>query len=148
VPQTHDHALDRLPAWEQGTVAVLSTGAGAPHAIPVSTGVRAGDHRLMLALALRRGSLARLREDPRCAVTILARNVACTAHGTARIVQEPMTISDKVAAVAVDVESIQDHDQPRFAIEAGVRWAWTDADAAARDAEIRAALAALAQDHA
>jgi len=148
VPQLHAHVLDRLPAWEPGTVAVLSTGAGPPHAIPVSTGIRAGDHLLMLALALRRGSLARLREDPRCAVTILARGVACTAHGTAEVVQDPMTISDKVAAVALDVESIQDHDQPRFAIEAGVRWAWTDAEAAARDQEIRAALGALARDHA
>ena len=148
MPQPHAHALDRLPAWEPGTVAVLSTGAGPPHAIPVSTGVRAGDHRLLLALALRRESLARLREDPRCALTILARGVACTAHGTAKVVQSPMTVSDKVAAVAIHVDSIQDHDQPRFAIEAGVRWAWTDADAAARDHEIRAALTALAQDDA
>lgn len=145
MPQTHPHELDRLPAWEPGTVAVLSTGAGPPHAIPVSTGVRAGDHRLLLALARRRESLARLREDPRCALTIVARGVACTAHGTAEVVQDPMTVSDKVAAVAVAVESIQDHDQPRFAVEAGVRWAWTDAQAAARDAAIRAALAAIAE---
>lgn len=141
---SHAHELDRLPAWEAGTVAILSTCAGAPHAIPVSTGVRVGDHLVLLALARRRESLARLREEPRCALTILARGVACTAHGTARIVEEPMSISDKVAAVAVDVDSIQDHDQPRFAIEAGVRWGWTDAEAATRDREIREALAALA----
>ena len=145
MPQSHAHELDRLPAWELGTVAVLSTaGSGPPHAIPVSTGVRVGDHRLLLALALRRESLTRLRDDPSCALTILARGVACTAHGTARILQDPMAISDKVAAVAVDISSIQDHDQPRFKIEAGVSWSWTDADAEQRDGEIRAALAQLA----
>ena len=144
MPQTHAHELARLPAWETGTVVVLSTVAGPPHAIPVSTGVRAGDHRVLLALALRRESLARLREDPRCALTIIGRGVACTAHGSARILEDPMAISDKVAAVAVEVESIQDHDQPRFVIEAGVRWRWSDPDAAVRDREVREALAALA----
>ena len=125
-------------------MAILSTGAGAPHAIPVSTGVRAGDRRVLIALALRRESLARLREEPRCALTILAAGVAVTAHCRAEIVQEPMEISDRVAAVALDAERIQDHDQPRFEVQAGVRWRWTDAEAEARDAEIRAALAALA----
>jgi hypothetical protein len=134
-----------LPPWEPGTVAVLSTGAGAPHAIPVSTCVRAGPRTVLLALALRRESLARLREDARCALTILAGgDIAVTAHGRATIVQEPMTVSESVAAVRIDVEAIQDHGQDRFEIDAGVRWHWTDAEADRRDAEIRAALAALA----
>jgi len=136
-----------LPDWTPGTVAILSTGAGAPHAIPVSTGVRAGDRRLFLALARRRESLARLREDPRCALTVLAAgDVAVTVHGRARVVQEPMAVSDRVAAVALDVDRIQDHGQPRFAIDDGVRWRWTDDEARARDAQIRAALVALAAD--
>jgi flavin reductase (DIM6/NTAB) family NADH-FMN oxidoreductase RutF len=138
------HELAALPEWGPGTVAVLSTaGNGPPHAIPVSTGVRAGDHRVVLALALRRESLTRLREDPRCALTVLAEGVACTALGRATIVQEPMDISDRVAAVAITVEEIQDHDQPRFEMLSGVGWRWTDAEAEARDAEIRAALARL-----
>jgi flavin reductase (DIM6/NTAB) family NADH-FMN oxidoreductase RutF len=137
--------LDALPDWAAGTVAILSTGGGHPHAIPVSTGVRAGDRRVLLALALRRESLARLREDPRCALTILGEgNVACTALGRAEILEEPMRISDRVAAVAIDVEVIQDHRQPRFEVEAGVRWRWTEAEAERRDEEIRAALAGLA----
>ncbi len=135
---------DALPEWEDGTVAVLSTGAGAPHAIPVSTGVRAGPRRVLLALALRRESLARLREDPRCALTILAADVAVTAHGRASIVEEPLAISDRVCAVAIDVDEIQDHGQPRFVIEDGVRWRWTDDDAARRDGEIRDHLRCLA----
>jgi flavin reductase (DIM6/NTAB) family NADH-FMN oxidoreductase RutF len=138
------HELDVLPEWTPGTVAILSTGAGHPHAIPVSTAVRVGDRRIVLALALRRESLTRLREDPRCALTFLADgDVAATALGRASIVEEPLSISDRVAAVAVDVESSQDHTQPRFEIQAGVRWRWTDPEAEARDAEIREALARL-----
>jgi hypothetical protein len=134
-----------LPDWNPGTVAILSTGAGAPHAIPVSTGIRAGDRTVLLALARRRESLARLREDPRCALTILAAgDVAVTAEGHARIVADPLAISDRVAAVAVDVRRIQDHGQSRFVVDDGVRWRWTDPEAEERDAEVREALRALA----
>jgi flavin reductase (DIM6/NTAB) family NADH-FMN oxidoreductase RutF len=135
-----------LPPWDPGTVAILSTGAGAPHAIPVSTAVWAGPRTVLLALALRRESLARLREEPRCALTILAGgDVAVTAHGRAAIVEEPMAVSDGVAAVRIDVEAIQDHGQDRFEIDAGVRWHWTDEEADRRDADIRAALTVLGE---
>lgn len=129
--------MTALPDWTPGTVAILSTGAGRPHAIPVSTGVRAGDDRILLALALRRESLSRLREDPRCALTILDAGVAITAHATATIVEEPLAISDRVCAVELRVEELQDHGQPRFAMDAGVQWHWTDDEAERRDAEIR-----------
>jgi hypothetical protein len=137
---------DALPEWRPGTVAVLSTGAGAPHAIPVSTAVRTGARTVMLALALRRESLARVREDPRCALTVIAAgDVAITAHGRATIVEDPMAAADRVAAVRIDVEAIQDHGQDSFAIDDGVRWHWTDPDAEQRDGEIRAALGRIAQ---
>jgi hypothetical protein len=137
--------LDELPGWAPGTVAVLSTAGGAVHAIPVSTGVRAGPRLAVIALALRRESLARLRADPRCALTLLGGgDVACTAHARAEIVQEPMEISDRVAAVALHVDEIHDHREPRFAIDEGVRWHWTDDEAERRDGEIRRALAELA----
>ena len=137
--------LDVLPEWEPGTVAVLSTGAGRPHAIPVSTAVRVGPRTIVLALALRRESLARVREDARCALTVMAGgNVALTAHGRATIVEEPMVVSDRVAAVRIDVEAIQDHGQDRFKINDSVRWSWTDPEAEQRDLEIRAALSRLA----
>jgi hypothetical protein len=107
--------------------------------------VRAGPRLVLIAVARRRESLARLREDPRCALTLLAGgDVACTAHARAEIVQEPMEVSDGVAAVALRVEEIQDHRQPRFVIDEGVRWHWTDEQAERRDGEIRDALAALA----
>jgi Pyridoxamine 5'-phosphate oxidase len=133
-----------LPDWAPGTVTVLSTGAGAPHAIPVSTGVRTGPRTVLVALALRRETLARLREDPRCALTVLGEgDVAFTAHATATLVQEPMEVNDQVVAVRLDVDEVQDHGDPRGAVEAGVRWRWTDAEAQRRDAEIRQALRAL-----
>ena len=128
-----------LPEWPEGTVSVLSAGAGAPHAIPVSTALRSGPATVHLALGLRRESLARLRADPRCALTVLAAGVAVTAHATAAVVGE----NDRVAFVRLDVESVQDHDQPTFELEDGVRWRWTDAEAEAGDAEVRAALRGL-----
>jgi Pyridoxamine 5'-phosphate oxidase len=128
-----------LPDWPEGTVAVLSTAAGPPHAIPVSTAVRSGDATIHLALALRRESLARLRENPRCALTLLAPGVAVTAHAGAAVVEE----RERVALIRLDVDSVQDHGQPTFEVEAGVRWRWTDAEAERADAELRSALRAL-----
>lgn len=134
-----------LPPVAPGTVAILSTGAGRPHAIPVSTLVPAGPAAAMVALARRRESLARLRADPRCALTVLsAGDVAFTAHAHASVVEEPMAISDRVAAVLLEIEDVQDHGQPRFEILDGVRWRWTDAEAEARDAQIREALREIA----
>ena len=131
-----------LPDWVPGTVAVLATGAGAPHAIPISTAVRTGPRTIALALALRRESLARLRQDPRCALTIVTGgDVAFTAHGHATIAAEPMMVSDRVAAVRIDVETLQDHGDDRFEIDAGVRWHWTDDEAEQQDSGIRAELA-------
>jgi hypothetical protein len=136
---------EALPAWPDGTVAVLATAAGEPHAIPVSTAVRAGDRAILFALSLRRESLARLKEDPRCALTLLAAgDVAVTAVGRAAIVQEPMAAAERVAAVRLDVERIQDHNQPRFEIQDGVRWRWTDPEADREDGRTRAALRELA----
>lgn len=128
--------MDALPDWPEGTVTVLSTGAGAPHAIPVSAAIRRGPRALALALALRRESLVRLREDPRCAVTVLAPGVAITVHGYAAVERE----LERIAVVRVDVDSIQDHSSPRFEIDAGVQWHWTSDEAEAADAETRAAI--------
>jgi hypothetical protein len=126
-----------LPEWPEGTVAVLSTTG--PHAIPVSTASRAGDTAIHCALAHTRDSLARLREDPHCALTILAAGIAVTAYGTADVVDA----DDRVAFLRIDVESVEDHDQPTFEIEEGVRWRWTDERAEAGDAQVRDRLRGL-----
>ena len=120
---------DTLPEWTAGTVAILSTG-GCAAPSPVSTGVRAGPRSVLLALGRRRESLARLREDPRCALTLLAAgDVAVTAHGRAAVVADPLAASDGVVAVRIEVEWVQDHCQDTFRIDAGVEWHWTDEDA-------------------
>jgi hypothetical protein len=138
--------MRELPHWEPGTVCVLSTGGGAAHAIPVSTAVRAGPRRVLLALAPRRETLARLRREPHCALTVMAGgDVACTLHARAEIVEESLPGAESVAAVSLEVDDIQDHMQPRFVITAGVAWDWTDEDARASDAAVRGALAVLAR---
>jgi hypothetical protein len=132
--------MTELPGWPDGTAAVLSTGGGPPHAIPVSTAVRSGPATIHLALSLRRESLARLREAPRCALTVLAAgNVAFTAHAAATVVEE----GERVALIRLDVDAVQDHRHPTFEIDDGVRWRWTDAEAERADAELRATLRAL-----
>lgn len=128
--------MNALPDWPAGTVAVLSTGAGAPHAIPVSTAIRRGDRSLAIGLGLSRESLVRLREDSRCAVTVLAAGLAFTVHGRAVVERE----LERIAVVRVDVDSIQDHQSPRFEIDAGVQWHWTSEEAERADAETRAAV--------
>jgi hypothetical protein len=126
-----------IPDWPPGTVAILST-AG-PHAIPVSTAVHAGPDAVLIALGPTRGSLARLREDPRCALALIAEGVAVTLRGRATVVGE----AAGTVAVRLEVDAVDDHAQPTFAIDAGVSWRWTDPDAERRDAEVRAALCQL-----
>jgi flavin reductase (DIM6/NTAB) family NADH-FMN oxidoreductase RutF len=130
--------MSALPEWPASTVAVLTTCGDEPHAIPVSTAVRRGPRSLAFALGLRRESLARLRADPRCALTLLAAgNVAVTAIGRASVVAEV----EHVAIVHVSVERIQDHARDTFVIDDGVQWRWTDDEAARTDAEVRERLA-------
>ena len=132
-----------LPDWPAGTVAILATAGPGPHAIPVSTALRAGPRTILLALAAGRGSLARLRADPSVAVAIVAGgDVALTAYGKAEPLQEPMP--EGVVAVRVAVERIQDHRRPAFVIEVGVRWRWTEAREQERDAQVRTALELIA----
>lgn len=133
-----------LPAWLPGTVAILSTAGDGPHAIPVSAAIRAGPRRILIGLAATRGSLTRLRADPRVSLTIVSDGVAATAYGHAHVLDDARLV-DGVVAVEIDVGRVQDHDRPTFEIESGVRWRWTDADADRRDAEVRAALARLAR---
>ncbi len=130
--------MDDLPDWPEGTVAVLSTHG--PHAIPVSLVFRAGPREIVVGLARRRDSLARLREDPRCAVTILAAgDHAFTAYGRATPTEE----IGRLVAVRIEVDEIADHNRPTYAIDDGVQWRWTDGEAERADAESRAALRRL-----
>ena len=137
-----------LPDWPAGTVCVLATtGAGGPHAIPVSTALRAGDDRIVLALARSRGSLERLRADPRVALTVMAGpDVAFTAHGAATVVADPLPGAEAVTGVEIRVDALRRHERPTFAIEAGVVWRWTDPEAHTRDGVVHAALIDLSHN--
>ncbi len=130
--------MDELPDWPAGTVAILSTGAGAPHAIPISTAVRRGPRQVAFALAHGRESLARLREDSRCALSVVVEGVAVTALGRATM---RVRAANACACWSSTSSEIQDHGRDTFVIEEGVRWRWTDAEAERHDAEIRALVA-------
>jgi hypothetical protein len=119
--------LEALPEWPLRTIAVLATVNETVHAIPVSAPVRAGDRRILLSLRRDRGSLARLREQPQVALTLLTEgDIALTASGSASVVEEPMDCAPDYAAVAIDVERIDDHRQAAFRVEAGVDRSWVD----------------------
>ncbi|WP_067710589.1 hypothetical protein [Nocardia yamanashiensis] len=122
-PMYPDHPeLDTLPEWPRDTIAVLVTTDPAPHAIPVSWPVRAGDRQVLLSLKSDRGSLARLRERPEVALLILGGgNVALCARGRARVLADPMPGTADYAAVAIDVEVIDDHRQSAFAVLTGIQ---------------------------
>jgi hypothetical protein len=134
--------MDELPEWEPGTAAVLSVRG--PHAIPVSTAVRLAGDRLAFALARRRDTLDRLRDDPAAALTILAPGVAFTAFGGATVAREELEAAPAVAGLLLSVERIQDHlEGARTEILAAPDWRWTEDDAAETDAAIRTELAGL-----
>jgi hypothetical protein len=129
-----------LPEWPTRTVAVLATIGDGPHAIPVSAPVRDGDRRILLSLHNTRGSLARIRRRPEVALMVLTEgDIAFTARGRALIVEESMAVSPSYAAVAIEVEHIDDHRQSAFVVEAGVDRRWLDeAERDALGARVRA----------
>jgi RimJ/RimL family protein N-acetyltransferase len=133
-----------VPDWPLGTVVVLSTGAGPPHAIPVSAALRADARTILVALARRRESLARLRRDPRVALTVLASGRAFTAHAIATVAEEALAEAENVAAVRLAVHAVQDHTTPAFELRAPVGWDWVDPVARERDGAVRAGLRRIA----
>lgn len=128
--------MDELPHWEPGTPGVLSVSG--PHAIPVSTATRAAGDRIVFALARRRETLARLRDDPRAALCLLGEGVAFTAHGEAVVVREALRASEHVAALELRVTRVQDHlADGRTEMLDGARWSFTSPDAREADAGVR-----------
>jgi hypothetical protein len=116
-----------LPEWPDKTIAVLSTENGEVHAIPITAPLRIGDRRILFRLKRCRESLARLREHPKVALTIFGKgNLAFTARGPAHVVQESMVVAPAFAAVAIDVENIDDHRQREFVVDSGVSLDWTN----------------------
>jgi hypothetical protein len=134
--------MEALPHWEQGTPAILCV-AG-PHAIPISTAIRAGDERVLMALGRKRDTLRFLRDDSRAALCLLREGVAFTAHGYASVVSEQLDASDGVVAVELRVERVQDHlADGRTQILEGARWRWVDEQFGVAEERIVAELAGL-----
>jgi hypothetical protein len=124
-----------LPSWPPGTPAILSVSG--THAIPVSSYVRTGDDRIVMALGSRRETLARLRADPAASFCVMSRGIAFTAHCAAAIVRESMAAAPGNTAVALHVERVQDHlADGRTEIVDGVSWRWADKEAAALQPQI------------
>ncbi|HET6887243.1 MAG TPA: hypothetical protein VFH87_04880 [Candidatus Udaeobacter sp.] len=125
--QQHYRKRKPLPEWPETTIAVLSTQNEEVHAIPITAPLRIGDRQILLRLKRCRESLARLREHPKVALTIFAKgNLAFTARGPARVVQEPMNDAPTFVAVAIDVENIDDHRQRDLVVDSGVSLDWTN----------------------
>jgi hypothetical protein len=115
--------MNELPKWERGTPAVLCV-AG-PHPIPVTTPVRRGPDRVLLALGRQRITLERLRVDPRVALVVIGEGVAFTAHSRALVISEQLEAADTVVAVELMVECVQDHlADGRTEMLDGARWRW------------------------
>jgi Pyridoxamine 5'-phosphate oxidase len=118
--------LDALPEWPTRTIALLATIDEGPFAIPISAPLRAGDRSILFALRRTRGPLTRLRERPQVALTVLTEeDIAFTARGHARIIEEPMSRAPDYAAVVLDVEQIDDHRQ-EFRVDSGIGRSWID----------------------
>ena len=134
--------MDALPSWPAGTATVLCV-AG-PHAIPVSTAVRAGDRRVLLALGGKRETLRRLRQDPAAALCVMAEGLAFTAKGEGRVVQEGVEAAPALMVVELGVTEVVDHlADGRTEMQAPPAWRWLDAKAADSEPRIRAELEAL-----
>jgi hypothetical protein len=137
--------MDALPPWPPGTAAVLCVTG--PHAIPVSTSIRAGDRRVLLALGGRRETLRRLREDPAVALCVMAEGLAFTAKGQGRVVQEGVEAAAGLMVVEIAVDEVVDHlADGRTSMDAAAAWHWSDDKAAGSDPLIRAELESLAQN--
>jgi hypothetical protein len=131
-----------LPNWEAGTPAVLCVRG--PHAIPVSTAMRTSAGRIVFALAHRRETLKRLREDPAASLCLLGEGVAFTAYGDATVVKEELDASPHVAAVELRVTTVQDHlGDGRTEMLDGAQWRLTSNEAQKADAAVREELADL-----
>ena len=115
--------MEPLPRWERGTPAALCV-AG-PHPIPVTTYLRAGDDRVLLALGRKRETLRRLRQDPAVALLLMGGGLAFTAHGRARVIAEQLEAIDTVVAVELRVDRVQNHlADRRTEMLDGARWRW------------------------
>lgn len=135
-----------IPALPEGQVGILATvGAEGPVPVPVSALHRLDAERLLVALARRRASLTRLREDPRVGMSLSGPSFSLTLVGRASVLADPLPGAEAVAGILVVVERAWDARGLATEVTAGIDWRWTEEAAAARHAGVLAALADLAR---
>ncbi len=133
-----------LPHFPRDLVAILATlDPEGPAAIPVSAVLRAGDRRVLLALAHRRGSLARLREDPRTALTLVGTGFAVVARGSASVIADPLPGAEFVVGVEFLAQRVDDAIGLTTLVHHGIAWGWKDAASARRHRAVLGALREL-----
>ncbi len=133
-----------LPDILPGTVVILATvGASGPAAIPVSAVLPVGPRALLLGLAARRGSLERLRDDPRVALSVAGAGFCVEIAGEAVVAADPLPGVEGMVAVRVRARAVRDVRGPVTEVDAGMRWRWTDEAAGARHRAVMAALGRL-----
>jgi hypothetical protein len=133
-----------LPEWPPRAAGFLIVSG--PHAIPISTAIRAGDRRLLFGLAQGRETLARVRAHPRAAFALLAEGAAFTAYGSVNVARDRLEAAPNVAALELLVEHLQDHlADGRTEILAAASWRWLEEDAREADREVLSEIEALAR---
>jgi hypothetical protein len=133
-----------IPELPEGIVGVLATvGPAGPAAIPVSAVLRAGGDRLLFALAVTRGSTARLRGDPRAAMSLNGPGMSLCVEGLARPAADPLPGAEFMVAFRLEAERVRDARGAATEVDEGIRWRWTTGEAAERHAAVMAALEAL-----
>ncbi len=136
-----------IPDLPGDLVAVLaSVGPDGPVAIPVSAIWRRDAGGLLLALARRRATVARLRADPRAALSLNGRGFSLCIEGDARIAADPLPGAENMIAFAVEIRRAWDARGAATEIDSGIRWRWTEPEAARRHVRVLGALADLAGD--
>ncbi len=134
-----------LPDFPRDMVAILATvGPRGPVAIPVSAVLRSGPRAVLLGLAARRGSLVRLRADPRVALSLSGPGFCLAVEGEAAVAADPLPGVERMVAVAVRAAAIRDARGSFTEVDAGMSWRWTDGASGARHRAVMAALARLA----
>lgn len=134
-----------IPELPPGVVAILATvGPDGPVAIPVSALRRTARGRLLVGLARTRGSTARLRADPRCAVSLNAPGTSLCIEGVARVAADPLPGLEGMVAFEIAARRVRDARGPATEVDGSIPWHWTTDEAAARHRAVLAALAGLA----
>lgn len=137
--------MDELPSWRPGAACALVTldVGGDPHVIPVSAArpAVAPEPVVVFALAARRGSLARLRDDGRAALLVLDAGLSITLRGRAAVLEEAPDEAPGVVVCALRVEALDDHGDPATVLDGPLPWHWQSRDAAERDLGVHRALA-------